>query len=116
MTLTKRGAFTGDAEAKARYVRQMFGRIAPRYDRMNSLMTWGRHTAWRRLAASLAEPLPGLPALDLCCGTGDQALALARLGRGPVMAVDFSSPMLARARSKAYQTGMSASVSFQEAG
>ena len=113
--LERRLAFEGDARAKMRYVRQMFGRIAGRYDRMNGLMTWGRHHAWRRLAARLADPTPGRPALDLCCGTGDQALELARLRRGPVLGIDFSRPMLELARRKARRAGLAGGVSFQEA-
>jgi demethylmenaquinone methyltransferase/2-methoxy-6-polyprenyl-1,4-benzoquinol methylase len=93
----------------------MFGRISRRYDRMNGLMTWGRHHAWRRLAARLADPAPGRPALDLCCGTGDQALELARLRRGPVLGIDFSPPMLHLAREKARRAGLSNVVSFLEA-
>lgn len=93
----------------------MFGRIARRYDRMNGLMTFGRHQAWRRLAAQLADPLPGRPALDLCCGTGDQAVELARLDRGPVLGIDFSRPMIEVAREKARRTRAGGSISFQEA-
>ncbi len=93
----------------------MFGRIAGHYDRMNSLMTWGRHHAWRRRAARLADPQPGRPALDLCCGTGEQALELARLGRGPVLGIDFARPMLVLAREKTRRAGLSGVASFQEA-
>ena len=113
--LKRRLAFEGEASDKKRYVRQMFGRIAGRYDRMNSLMTGGRHHGWRRLVARLADPAPGRLALDLCCGTGDQALELARLRRGPVLGIDFSSPMLELARKKARQAGLAGAVSFQEA-
>lgn len=113
--LDHRVAFEGDAQAKVRYVRHMFGRIALQYDRMNGLMTWGRHHAWRRLAARLAEPASGWPALDLCCGTGDQALALARLRRGPVVGIDFSWPMLYLAREKARRAGLGGAVLFEEA-
>lgn len=93
----------------------MFGRIAAHYDRMNGLMTWGRHRAWRRLAARLADPAPGRPALDLCCGTGEQTLELARLGRGTVLGIDFTRPMLHLAREKARQAGLGGVALFQEA-
>lgn len=93
----------------------MFGRIAGQYDRMNGLMTWGRHRAWRRLAARLADPAPGRPALDLCCGTGEQTLELARLGRGPALGIDFTRPMLRLARDKARRADMNHVALFQEA-
>ncbi len=80
---------------KARYVREMFTRIAERYDLMNSLMTFGRHRTWRRIAVRMANPAPGSLALDVATGTGDLALAL--LEPGPirrVVGVDFSEGML----------------------
>lgn len=86
---------------KARYVREMFTRIARRYDLMNSLMTFGRHQAWRRVAARMAEPQPGGLALDVATGTGDLALAL--LTETPVrhvIGVDFSEGMLQVGREK----------------
>jgi demethylmenaquinone methyltransferase / 2-methoxy-6-polyprenyl-1,4-benzoquinol methylase len=79
-------------------VRRMFDRIAPFYDLMNRLMTAGLDGAWRREAVR-AVVRPGDRVLDLCCGTGDLALA-AREAGGDVTAVDFSAPMLERARPK----------------
>ena len=76
----------------------MFDLIAPRYDLMNRLMTAGLDGAWRREAAH-AVVRPGDRVLDLCCGTGDLALAALEAG-GEVTAVDFSAPMLERARPK----------------
>jgi demethylmenaquinone methyltransferase/2-methoxy-6-polyprenyl-1,4-benzoquinol methylase len=97
---------TGDLtpEARAGVVRTMFTRIAPRYDLMNSLMTLGRHHAWRRIAARATIVAPEGPALDLATGTGDLALAIARMSpRRTVIAADFSEAMLARARRKAWR-------------
>lgn len=76
----------------------MFDSIAPLYDLMNRLMTAGLDQGWRR-AAARAVVRPGDRVLDLCCGTGDLALAVREEG-GDVTAVDFSAPMLERARSK----------------
>jgi len=76
----------------------MFDRIAPVYDVMNRVMTAGLDRRWRRLAARAAVR-PGDRVLDACCGTGDLALACAAEG-GRVTGVDFSEPMLARARRK----------------
>ena len=85
---------------RARYVRSMFASIAPRYDVMNTLMTGGRHQAWRRLAAS-ALVRPGDSVVDVGCGTGDLAFALAEAGAESVLGVDFAAPMVVRAREKA---------------
>jgi demethylmenaquinone methyltransferase/2-methoxy-6-polyprenyl-1,4-benzoquinol methylase len=80
-------------------VRSMFDRIAPVYDAMNRLMTAGLDQRWRREAAG-AVVKAGDRVLDSCCGTGDLGIAAARIG-GEVTGLDFSRPMLERARRKA---------------
>jgi demethylmenaquinone methyltransferase/2-methoxy-6-polyprenyl-1,4-benzoquinol methylase len=92
----------------------MFDRIAGVYDLMNTAMTAGLHHRWRDRAADRAELGPGDRALDVCCGTGDLALALApRVGpEGSVIGADFSEPMLELARRKAAQRGVD-QVSFE---
>ncbi|HEX9380957.1 MAG TPA: bifunctional demethylmenaquinone methyltransferase/2-methoxy-6-polyprenyl-1,4-benzoquinol methylase UbiE [Gaiellaceae bacterium] len=80
-------------------VRAMFDRIAPVYDAMNRTMTAGLDRRWRRLTAE-AVVRPGASVLDACCGTGDLAVACARAG-ARVTGLDFSEPMLERARRKA---------------
>ncbi|HKB19579.1 MAG TPA: bifunctional demethylmenaquinone methyltransferase/2-methoxy-6-polyprenyl-1,4-benzoquinol methylase UbiE [Gaiellaceae bacterium] len=80
-------------------VRSMFDRIAPVYDAMNRLMTAGLDRRWRQAAAE-AVVRPGDNVLDSCCGTGDLAIAAAEAG-GHVTGLDFSKPMLERARRKA---------------
>ncbi|MGH9342640.1 MAG: ubiquinone/menaquinone biosynthesis methyltransferase [Terriglobia bacterium] len=92
-----------DVAATSRSVREMFGSVAPRYDFLNHFLSMGMDLAWRRAAArALREPLsrPGSIALDVCCGTGDLAVALRRVSAGRVIAADFCAPMLARAQSK----------------
>jgi demethylmenaquinone methyltransferase / 2-methoxy-6-polyprenyl-1,4-benzoquinol methylase len=81
----------------------MFDRIAGRYDLLNSVMTAGLHHRWRQRAADRAALGPGDSALDVCCGTGDLALELARRVSpgGRVIGCDFSEPMLDLAREKA---------------
>ena len=79
-------------------VRAMFDRIAPVYDVMNHVMTAGLDRRWRRLAASEVV-WPGDRVLDACCGTGDLAVECERRG-GRVVGLDFSEPMLERARKK----------------
>ena len=85
----------------------MFDRVAGVYDLMNTVMTAGMHHRWRERAAERAELVPGAAALDLCCGTGDLALALARRvgSQGAVVGCDFSERMLDLARRKAAERG-----------
>ena len=79
-------------------VQSMFDRIAPVYDVMNRVMTAGLDQRWRRATAA-ATVSPGDRVLDLCCGTGDLAVACFKAG-GRVTGVDFSARMLERARRK----------------
>ena len=87
-------------EQRAAKVSDLFARIAPRYDLINDLQSFGLHRYWKRRAVQLARPQPGERALDLCCGTGDLALALARRGVR-VTGVDFSERMLEVAERRA---------------
>lgn len=93
---------------RPRAVADMFGRIAGRYDLMNTLMTGAQDRRWRQLAVEqvrqpVAETGGSIPGwgLDLAAGTGELALALARTGalRG-VVAADLSYEMLSQAQSK----------------
>jgi demethylmenaquinone methyltransferase/2-methoxy-6-polyprenyl-1,4-benzoquinol methylase len=81
----------------------MFDRVASNYDALNSVMTAGLHHRWRERAAARAELTAGDSALDICCGTGDLALELARQVSpgGHIVGSDFSEPMLDLAREKA---------------
>jgi demethylmenaquinone methyltransferase/2-methoxy-6-polyprenyl-1,4-benzoquinol methylase len=86
---------------KAEAVRAMFTRIAGRYDLMNSVMTGGRHHAWRRVTARAVDGAPDGPALDLATGTGDLALAIrAVTPNRVVVGADFSEAMLRHAQAK----------------
>jgi demethylmenaquinone methyltransferase/2-methoxy-6-polyprenyl-1,4-benzoquinol methylase len=79
----------------------MFGRIVPRYDLLNRLLSLGLDQAWRRRTAAAAALERGDRAIDLGCGTGDLTAELARrVGQANVVGVDFSAPMLERARRK----------------
>lgn len=80
----------------------MFSAIAGHYDFMNRLMTAGLDRRWRSAAAVVAAVEPGEQALDVCCGTGDLALELARrYPQARVVGLDFSTAMLDLARAKA---------------
>jgi demethylmenaquinone methyltransferase/2-methoxy-6-polyprenyl-1,4-benzoquinol methylase len=78
---------------RAAKVNDLFARVARRYDLLNDLQSFGLHRLWKRRLVQLAGARPGERALDVCCGTGDVALALARCGVS-VVGLDFSEPML----------------------
>lgn len=84
---------------KPRYVAAMFGRIARRYDLMNTLMTLGQDAHWRRVVADTLAGLPrGARVLDVGTGTGRLAQTIqGRHPSGEVTGVDFTFGMLARA-------------------
>lgn len=92
-------------------VRAMFGRLAARYDRANSVLSMGMHYRWRaRAVGEVAAKLAGRPkakVLDAATGTGDFAFALAkRLGAEvAITASDFCEPMLDVAREKWMRRG-----------
>ncbi len=99
---------------KRQYVAEMFARISPRYDLMNSLMTGGLHHRWKRETARFtAAGLQGA-ALDVATGTGDLAFALARCpGIDRAVGVDLLSEMLTIAANKpAASDKCTASTSF----
>jgi demethylmenaquinone methyltransferase / 2-methoxy-6-polyprenyl-1,4-benzoquinol methylase len=81
-------------------VAEMFGRIAPAYDRLNTIMTAGLDGGWRRAAVRAAGLRPGDAVVDVACGTGKLAAALARdVGPfGRVVGVDLATPMIRIAR------------------
>ena len=76
-------------------VRAMFAQIAPRYDLLNHTLSLNIDKRWRRFTVeklSSALSRPGAMALDLCCGTADLSLEIARLA--PTFGVDFCHEML----------------------
>ncbi len=89
-----------EGEGRAAKVGDLFAAVAPRYDLINDLQSFGLHRLWKRRLIRMAGVTPGDRALDVCCGTGDVAFALARAGADTV-GFDFSEPMLSMARRRA---------------
>src|SRR5437763_8188012 len=90
-----------DEQEATRWVRGMFGRIAPRYDLANHLLSMNIDRYWRAHTVRRVRPVlnrPGARALDICCGTGDLVLALSK--HRAVLGSDFCHPMLVIARQK----------------
>ena len=86
-------AYYTPGEQRAAKVNDLFARIARRYDFLNDLQSFGLHRSWKRRVVKLAAAAPGTRALDLCCGTGDIAFALAQRG-AETIGLDFSPQML----------------------
>jgi len=81
---------------KAAAVDAMFDTIAPRYDRLNRILTLGLDVAWRRTAVRSLQLRPGARVLDIACGTGDFCRELEKGGARPI-GLDRSSGMLTAA-------------------
>ena len=95
-------------------IEQMFSAIVPRYDLMNRLLSMGMDKIWRSRLVKALELSAGNKALDLCAGTGDVALEIARQVPGvSVVALDFSPNMLEEGRKKAAQTGAQEKIRFE---
>ncbi len=95
-----------DEQEAARWVRQMFGRVATRYDLDNHLLSFNMDRYWRAHSVKRVRTVldrPGARVLDLCCGTGDLLLALERRAGGVVLGSDFCHPMLVAAKGKIAQ-------------
>ena len=109
MTGTTPKGVTGE-QASSQWVRDMFGRVAGRYDLLNHLLSFNLDKSWRartveRVSAILDKPEARV--LDLCCGTGDLLLALSskrgdtqRGVSNAVLGSDFCHPMLVEAQRK----------------
>jgi demethylmenaquinone methyltransferase/2-methoxy-6-polyprenyl-1,4-benzoquinol methylase len=93
-------------EKRAR-VREVFDRVAPRYDLMNDLMSLGLHRLWKAFAVAVARVRPGERVLDVASGSGDLARALAsRAGPdGEVWMTDINHRMLQRGRDRLLDEG-----------
>lgn len=105
---TPRGV-TGERDS-ARWVRDMFGRVARRYDLLNHLLSFNLDKRWRARTVARVAPVlvrPGARVLDLCCGTGDVLLALEQKRGAAVLGSDFCHPMLLEARRKIARRGFS---------
>ena len=95
--------------------RRMFDRIAPRYDLLNAVMSFGLHRYWRRQAIRSLLAEPGNQFLDIGCGTGDMLLAIARQAPGAeITGLDPSPDMLALADGKIHTSRLERRIHCQE--
>lgn len=92
----------------------IFTAVPPHYDLINRIFTLGLDESWRRRAAQICLSSNPKRVLDLCCGTGDLALCLASLAQPgtEIIGIDYSQPMLSRAREKADGRLLNANLQF----
>ncbi|MHC4540889.1 MAG: ubiquinone/menaquinone biosynthesis methyltransferase [Planctomycetota bacterium] len=94
-------------------VQNMFAEVPATYELVNHVLTLGLDVLWRRRAARIAARAGGTDWADMCTGTGEMAVYLSRLApkRTKIYAIDFSGPMMEKARAKPQAAG----ISFVEA-
>lgn len=98
-------------------VRAIFDRIAPVYDQLNDLLSLGQHRIWKEMTVKWSEAKAGDISLDLCCGSGDIALRLARRvgAMGRVYGVDFSTAQLKIAKERSQSQYPPPAITWVEA-
>jgi demethylmenaquinone methyltransferase/2-methoxy-6-polyprenyl-1,4-benzoquinol methylase len=93
---------------KEQFVHNVFESIAPKYDMMNTLLSFRRHKAWRKFAMKKMNVQKGMSALDVCCGTCDWTISIAEASGpdGRICGLDFSENMLQVGKEKKRKKGL----------
>ncbi len=117
MAQTHFGYQTVEDAEKAQRVRGVFDSVAPKYDLMNDVLSFGLHRAWKSYAVALADVQPGDRVLDVAGGTGDLAMAFAaRVGdSGRVVLTDINEAMLRAGRDRLLDSGLAMSTAACDA-
>jgi demethylmenaquinone methyltransferase/2-methoxy-6-polyprenyl-1,4-benzoquinol methylase len=95
---------------KTGMVRAVFDSVAPRYDLMNDLMSFGIHRAWKHIFVTALDPRPRHMLLDLAGGTGDISFGWLRRGGGPAILSDINPSMLRIGLDRAIERGLVAGL------
>lgn len=103
-----------EEEQKVEQVQRMFNRIAPSYDRLNRIISFGLDKSWRHKAIKLLQPYQPRQVLDVATGTGDLSIDLVRMlpSVESVLGVDISEEMMRYAEEKVRKQGFESKVSF----
>jgi len=103
-----------ETSEKPHLVRDVFERVAGRYDLMNDLRSGGIHRLWKGALIDWLAPRPGQLLLDVAGGTGDIAQRfLARTGAsGRVVVCDLTPAMLAVGRDRAIDRGIVSGIDW----
>ena len=98
-------------ERKEKFVHGVFESIAPKYDVMNSVLSFRRHKAWRRFTMRKMGMKQGQTAVDLCCGTCDWTIGMAEASQsGRIAGLDFSENMLQIGKAKVKKLGLESQI------
>jgi len=99
---------------KGEKIQQMFGTIAPRYDLLNRMLSFGIDRRWRKKAVQLLKYRDGARILDVATGTGDVALEIARTTPSSVKitGADFCKEMVDLGRIKVAQSPYAGRIDF----
>jgi demethylphylloquinol methyltransferase len=98
-------------------VQALFDEIAPVYDQLNTWLSLGQHRIWKQMTVQWAKPKPGGINVDLCCGSGDLTLLMARRvkGKGKTIGIDFSPRQLAIAQQRSSLFPWASAIEWIEA-
>ncbi len=101
-------------EEKVSQVQRMFNRIAPTYDRLNRIISFGLDISWRRKAIALLAPYQPKEVLDIATGTGDLAIDLVQSipSIRSVHGVDISEEMMRYGEDKVHRLGLEGKIQF----
>ena len=103
-------------DAHRQKVRNLFSRIAGRYDRMNTIISLTLDRGWRERTLAIADPQPGEQWLDVCCGTGKLSIEIGRKldSTGSVTGLDFTLAMLEVAKRAEMEASLPSPVCWIE--
>lgn len=105
-----------DGQEKGQQVKEMFDSIAPAYDRMNSLMSFGLHRRWLRKGVRMVAATSPGTILDVATGTADVAIALARaIPSADITGIDLSQGMIDVGIRKVDHAGLSRRITLRQA-
>lgn len=102
------------AEEKKQRVQEIFSSVANKYDLMNDLMSFGIHRLWKRFVAEKTNLKPGDSAIDVCGGTADIAMLMARKvgDKGQIVVYDINKDMLEIGRDKCIDGGFLKNIQY----
>ncbi len=106
--------YKDSSEKKKQQVEQMFDNIAPKYDFLNHVLSLGIDKLWRKKAIRILSGYKTDMMLDVASGTGDFAIAAAKLKPSKIIGFDISEQMLNVGRVKVQRLGLDQVIEFQK--
>lgn len=100
---------------KKEMVREMFDDISPKYDLLNHLLSFGIDRSWRNKMVNLLETRKPASILDVATGTGDLAIAMAKITPQKIVGIDISEKMLEVGKTKLTNLGLDALITLRQA-